>query len=505
MAEKKKGFDLAAALGAVSNLDTGAVEGREQIEYIDIGRIHPDERNFYELPGIEELAANIEFAGLMDPLRVRPGDDGDYILVSGHRRHAAITLLVKEGKERFRQVACIVDKPSGQTTEVETMLQELRLIYGNSDTRRMSSADLSRQAERVEMLLYQLKEAGVEFPGKMRDHVAEACKVSASKLARLKVIRETLTGEMKEQWEAGKINESEAYELAKLPTEHRNIVWAHKGAHSWNYGGAQSVTAFGKRLKVVDDASCPSDCPGLCEETCDNLENRRRHSLTASIYGTSFCEKCCSGCPQLATCKDACPHLADDIAAAKQAWKEERAAEKKAQEERDRPAVERKAELWRRFGAARQISGISLDDLRQEVDRWYPGETHEDFEALEWGVKLPKAEENTPFGPMLGLSDINLLTDMADALGVSLDYLLCLTDDPRQITEVKKEVREWRGRGETPPVRKPIIVYYPTNDGPCYTPAVWDGSRFHVPGKPGKELTGLAQRLMKWTLLPEDE
>lgn len=33
MAEKKKGFDLAAALGGVSNLDTG-MEGREQIEYI---------------------------------------------------------------------------------------------------------------------------------------------------------------------------------------------------------------------------------------------------------------------------------------------------------------------------------------------------------------------------------------------------------------------------------------------------------------------------------------
>lgn len=46
MAKEKKKFDLAAALGDVSNLDTGA-EGREQIEYIDIDLIHPDERNFY--------------------------------------------------------------------------------------------------------------------------------------------------------------------------------------------------------------------------------------------------------------------------------------------------------------------------------------------------------------------------------------------------------------------------------------------------------------------------
>lgn len=38
----------------------------------------------------------------------------------------------------------------------------------------------------------ELKEEGVEFPGRMRDHVAEACKVSKSKIARLKVIREGL-------------------------------------------------------------------------------------------------------------------------------------------------------------------------------------------------------------------------------------------------------------------------------------------------------------------------
>lgn len=181
-------FDLAALLGGVSDLDIGADGSREQIEYIDIDLIHPDERNFYELPGIPDLAANIEFAGLQQPLRVRPDPKkaGHYIIASGHRRHAALNLLVKEGQERFRLVACIVEKSSGQTSEVEIMLQELKLIYGNSDTRQMSSADISKQAERVEILLYQLKEAGVEFPGKMRDHVAEACKVSASKLARLK-------------------------------------------------------------------------------------------------------------------------------------------------------------------------------------------------------------------------------------------------------------------------------------------------------------------------------
>ena len=58
MAEKKTGFNLAEALAGVSNLDTG-VNGREQIEYIDIDRIDDDPNNFYELSGLNELAANM--------------------------------------------------------------------------------------------------------------------------------------------------------------------------------------------------------------------------------------------------------------------------------------------------------------------------------------------------------------------------------------------------------------------------------------------------------------
>ena len=105
------------------------------------------------------------------------------------------------------------------------------------------------------------------------------------------------------------------------------------------------------------------------------------------------------------------------------------------------------------------------------------------------------------------LQDVDLrdVVKLADELAVSVDYLLCRTDDPREIREIKKEVREWHGRGETPPEGEIIITYDLTNDGPKYTPAVWDGRRFHAPGKPNKELNGLGQQFTKWTLLPEDE
>ena len=141
-----KGFDLAAMLQDVSKLDTG----REQIEYIDIDRIDDDPNNFYQLSRVDELAANIELLGLQQPIRVRenPEQLGRVIIVSGHRRKAAIRMQGDEGKTQFRDVPCIREREAGSAA-----LQELRLIYAHADTRTMTSAEISRQVERVEALL----------------------------------------------------------------------------------------------------------------------------------------------------------------------------------------------------------------------------------------------------------------------------------------------------------------------------------------------------------------
>lgn len=188
----------------------------EQIVLIPLELIDPDPSNFYSLDGLDALAGNIELIGLMDPLRVRPAE-GRYIVVSGHRRRAALMMIRDGGGPLFQEggryatgVPCIVEYG-----EASDAMRELRLIYANSATRVMTSAELSRQAERVTELLYQLKGQGVEFPGRMRDHVAEACRVSSSKLARLHAIRENLIPQFLERYDAGTINESVAYRLSQ--------------------------------------------------------------------------------------------------------------------------------------------------------------------------------------------------------------------------------------------------------------------------------------------------
>ena len=203
----KKRFDLGAYLQ-----DAGVKNehGDEQIVRIDLDLIVPDPNNFYSLDGIDELAANIETVGLLDALRVRPVD-GKYMIVSGHRRRAAILLIRDGGSDMFRDgVPCIVEYG-----EASDAMRELRLIYANSSTRVMSSADLARQAERVTELLYQLKSQGVEFPGRMREHVAAACQVSEAKIARLHAIKKNLRDTFRLLFDSGRLPEGLAYRLSQ--------------------------------------------------------------------------------------------------------------------------------------------------------------------------------------------------------------------------------------------------------------------------------------------------
>lgn len=224
MAEKKT-FSLAEAIrGSVGEASIAAMEavpetgteGRERIVYLPRISLVADERNFYSMEGIEELARNIELVGILEPLRVQciPGEAELFRIVSGHRRRAAADWLALHGCDAFEVLPCIVERVG-----VSEEMQELRLIMANSDTRKMSDADLARQAERVTDLLYRLKEKGYQFPGRMRDYVAEACKVSKTKLSTLKVIEDKLIPELHQLWETGRLNTAKAQRLAQEPED----------------------------------------------------------------------------------------------------------------------------------------------------------------------------------------------------------------------------------------------------------------------------------------------
>lgn len=409
-------FNLADVLKDVSESGTG----REQIEYIRLDRIEEDPNNFYQLSGIEELAANIQLCGLQQPIRVRPVPDEEkrYMIVSGHRRRKAVELLAKDEPERWEEVPCIVEEG-----EIPASLQQLRLIYANANTRTMTSAEVSEQAVQVEKLLYQLKEEGYEFPGRMRDHVAEAVNASKSKLARLKVIREKLSAAWEPSWRKGDLGESSAYELAKMPKAYQNLLFEEKSRTNANirYLYADDIKKFAERAAAIEKQTC-----GSFGGECENCERKLRKAAVAERWGWFHCDnKCCKDCPELSRCKAACPRLAETVkklrADAKEAAKQEAAAK----EEKDKPTIDFIRSVYQRVGVARNQAHVSVEDLYKAQQRFYSYSHDEPTQkAMEEGTAKISTDTCLPFGYCFTAGYARKLCAVADLLNVSIDYLL---------------------------------------------------------------------------------
>lgn len=435
MAKKFDIGDFAKTLAQpVPESDTG----REQIEYISVDLLDDDPNNFYSLRDLDELAANIATVGLQQPIRVRDGENGHVVIVSGHRRTAAIRMLVADGRDDLREVPCIRERG-----EVSPALQELRLLYANSSTRALTSAEISRQVERVRDLLYQLKEEGYEFPGRMRDHVAEACRISKSKLARLDVIRKKLAPDIrKAYWDSsndGCLSEEAAYTLARLPVAiQREVVDAYRS--TGEKSGLRDMHAWliEKVANTVEKIiSKKTKCPDGGD--CSHRDAQIAHAVKFRVgdrWADCGCEYgCCSTCRTLQSCKSVCPKMLDkqkELKLAAKAEKQQAAAEKAA---RERPAIERIGSIWQRFGSLRAQAGLTPKQYFKLLDcEWC--RLSDEAESYESGAEKLTPETELPFGYGVHLSDIDRYVAAADALGCSVDYLMMRTDEPRMADAV---------------------------------------------------------------------
>lgn len=205
-----KKFNLAEYLPAED-----ATAPTMDITWIPIQKIQTNWKNFYSVDWQEQdLAESIEVAGLLTPLGVvRDGVDR-YKLISGHRRLRALRYLHDsrpDGREKWADIPCVIyDTPEDADRE------KLMLIAANAQ-RVKTAQELAKEAAELTEILVRMKEAGAELPGRMRDRVAEALKISSTRLARLEAIKNNLTypGWVR-KWESQAINESVAYRLSQL-------------------------------------------------------------------------------------------------------------------------------------------------------------------------------------------------------------------------------------------------------------------------------------------------
>lgn len=496
-----KKFDLGELTRALAgDVPDPGTEGHEQIEYIDIGLIDSDPGNFYELRDIPDLAGDIETVGLQQPLLVRPGEDGHVVLISGHRRRAALQLLVDEGKEKFRQVPCI------RKTGGNALVYEMQLIFANAHTRVLTNAEIGKQAARLEEIFYQLKEQGYEFPGRMIDHVAEACNIKRAKLGRLKKIEAHLAPCYKSLWDAGDLPEDTADALAGLPQEVQERI---KRVCPKKVPTANAIRSMGDRLKsaqygyFMPDFRCPDG------GACAHQDKFFRHDLICDSWERCDGAKCCVECNdggahkpggmyRGAACTEMCAKAREVYEKAK--------AKQKASEEREAVKARSKAVQKAMADAARIVRAADAAGLGDDtkLESAYSSLTKVGVLRKISQGDIPESVSNYGLGEIIPYRTKDL-SSMAQTLHCSTDYLLGLTDElnvggaePGQMA-----LAAWMPGGLTPPEECEVVADVDPGDGgkPVRCFLRWLGGVWMFKNLDKK----IGMTVIRWLRLPEVE
>lgn len=425
---------FAQQVQAVSKSDTG-----RELMQVDVDDLVSNEANFYAVDEakLEELKNSIALSGIMDPPTVTRTEDGKYRLISGHRRTAAVRALVAEGREDLRKVPVFVRSPKSAAME------ELELIMANSTARVLTSAEISQAAQRVERLLYDLKEQGVEFPGRMRDHVAEACNVSKTKLANLHMIEENLISGFKQQWALGKLPDVTALELARCePDLQMRLLDAFARTKEFpTSAGIVQVRELAEEGAVWHPSNhlhCPDGkwCPNSRDDAT------LRHDATCGSW-TPQCkgELCCMDCEYGAKARG-CYDVCDQMCSKAKQYRTDKNAEEKRKEEDTKENKRRVYRAGVQRKAARLVKAIDAAGLADGTKLTFANY------AADKTVEKIRAYANGDFGDdyFYGTDsldpDAKHVPELCEKLKCSADYLLGLTEKLQPVS--KSDTLPWR-------------------------------------------------------------
>lgn len=190
---------------------------RFRLQDIPIDKIYSNDKNFYPLTDIEQLANEIKLCGLMENLTVvkEHCERGEYRLVSGERRWRALTYLVEHGEDKFKNVSAKVTRFDNQNEE------ELYLIVANS-YRTKDSATKMNEVKRMQELLQSAKENGTSINGydmqqeSIRSVMSKLLGMSETKIAELTVVINHLIDEFMKMLNDGTLGISVAYKIAGM-------------------------------------------------------------------------------------------------------------------------------------------------------------------------------------------------------------------------------------------------------------------------------------------------
>lgn len=214
------GFSITDMLNKDTSMAAAPVK-EHTIERISYSKLVPSEDNFYSMQEIEELKTAIELAGrVLNNLVVTPLEDGKYKILSGHRRHRAVGMLLDEGKTEYEFLPCSVE----QIADTDRAVREQVLLIAANSQREKTTWDKLEEVRRMRDLQRQAKaEQGLN--GRVRDLVARSLNISSSRVAKYDSILNNLISPLMEEIKADNLPISTAYELSKLNTEQQQAAF----------------------------------------------------------------------------------------------------------------------------------------------------------------------------------------------------------------------------------------------------------------------------------------
>ena len=237
------------------NIDSaGDKKPRTEQRWVWLNQIEPDEFNseIYSIAGVEALADDIKLNGLLQFPLVRYMPGGKYMIISGHRRIAAIRLLAKEDPEQWKMIPVILDPDKDDTSA------HIKLISANAVNRELSQGEIMKQTLKMYSLLTEQKKKE-NLPGRVRDMVAKKLNMSAGAVGEYMTIEQNLIFYLKQDFLKGELSKAVAVELSKLTTADQ-IRWLDR-IRAGEKVTADIVRQFRQKLEAEAQSKAPDNVP----------------------------------------------------------------------------------------------------------------------------------------------------------------------------------------------------------------------------------------------------
>jgi len=197
-------------------------EAGEGTVLIPLSHLKGNAHNFFSMDeeGLLDLAEDIERNGLIHSPVVYKESNGEYTIVSGHRRVRAYALLAEKFGDRYTSVPCAVH------AAVSDAEAELLMISANLQTRVLTNEERRIAATRLmELIEIQRASGMVVVEGRLRDFVGAQMGISGATVEKLMRIDRKLIAPLQRLYDEGSLALSSAFDATALTEEQQQALY----------------------------------------------------------------------------------------------------------------------------------------------------------------------------------------------------------------------------------------------------------------------------------------